>query len=331
MGAVCPRLTVKPILLLSLPRSGSTLVQRVLATHPDVATVSEPWLLLPLTYSVRPEGARAEYWHPLAAQAVGDFAQALPGGRDEYLAEVGGLATRLYERLADGAEYFVDKTPRYHLIAEDLPRLLPDAKLIFLWRNPLAVVSSLLRTFRAGRFEPGLFSVDLESGLVNLTNAWEQAEDTGSAFAVRYEDLISGEREWRRLFEGLGLDFDPSLLEQFPEVELQGRYGDPTGVSEYETISAEPKSKWLQDLGGPVRKAWARAYLERIGEARLRMMGYDPVDLRAAIERTPRRIPSAPVDAMRLATSRLTDARHRRTVRRPDSPRPIEPRGRRRP
>jgi hypothetical protein len=45
------------IFLLSLPRSGSTLAQRILAAHEGIATTSEPWILLPYGYAnVLPAG-----------------------------------------------------------------------------------------------------------------------------------------------------------------------------------------------------------------------------------------------------------------------------------
>ena len=316
-------MSVTPILLLSLPRAGSTLVQRVLAANPGVATASEPWFLLPLAYSLRDEGARAEYWHPLAAQAVNDLAAALPGGRERYLAELGETARRVYTALAGDADHFLDKTPRYHLIADELPAMLPDAKLVFLWRNPLAVVASLLRTFRAGRFEPQLFAVDLEDGIANLTAAWERHQGSDSTVAVRYEDLLAGEAEWRRLHEALGLGFDPAQLEGFAEVRLAGRYGDPTGVADYAAISAEPEGKWLADLAGPVRRRWARRYLDRIGSERLALMGYDRAALEAELARAPARPLSAPGDALRLVRSRREHRRHLRTVRAADSPQPL--------
>jgi hypothetical protein len=40
-----------PLFLLSLPRSGSTLAQRILAAHAGIATTSEPWILLPYLYA----------------------------------------------------------------------------------------------------------------------------------------------------------------------------------------------------------------------------------------------------------------------------------------
>ena len=52
---------IRPIFIFSLPRAGSTLVQRVLAAHDDIATTSEPWILLPFLFSTKEQGVYAEY------------------------------------------------------------------------------------------------------------------------------------------------------------------------------------------------------------------------------------------------------------------------------
>ena len=69
----------EPVFLFSLPRSGSTLVQRLIAGHPEVATTSEPWVLLPLLYTMRRPGAFTEYGHRTAVRAIDDFTGQLPG------------------------------------------------------------------------------------------------------------------------------------------------------------------------------------------------------------------------------------------------------------
>src|SRR3712207_7451790 len=76
-----------PLFLFSLPRSGSTLAQRILAAHEPIATASEPWILLPYLYTLREHGVYAEYNHRILVQAVEDFCAVLPGGRDDYRSE----------------------------------------------------------------------------------------------------------------------------------------------------------------------------------------------------------------------------------------------------
>jgi len=51
---------ITPIFIFSLPRSGSTLMERILATHPAVGTASEPWILLPFLYTRIRDGVYAE-------------------------------------------------------------------------------------------------------------------------------------------------------------------------------------------------------------------------------------------------------------------------------
>ena len=46
------------ILMISPPRAGSTMLQRILGSHSDIHTVSEPWLVLHPLYALRPEGIR---------------------------------------------------------------------------------------------------------------------------------------------------------------------------------------------------------------------------------------------------------------------------------
>ncbi len=71
---------IRPLFLLSQPRAGSTFVQRVLAAHPKISTASEPWILLPLLYSLRDEGIRAAYDHHQLVLAIEDFSRQLPRG-----------------------------------------------------------------------------------------------------------------------------------------------------------------------------------------------------------------------------------------------------------
>src|SRR5688500_7012591 len=69
----------------SLPRTGSTLLQRIIATQPEVATASEPWILLPYLYTLRESGVYAEFGHRMMVRAIEDFYENQLGGRDAYL------------------------------------------------------------------------------------------------------------------------------------------------------------------------------------------------------------------------------------------------------
>lgn len=264
-----------PIFLLSPPRSGSTLVQRVLGAHAEIATVSEPWILLAPLYALR-EGSYAEYRHFVSRVALEDFCRELPGGRDDYLQAIREMALYLYSRAGGKAEarYFLDKTPSYTLVVDDIIRAFPDAKLIFLWRNPLAIIASEVATFRRNRWRLHCVRVQLYEGIANLVAAWRQYADRGCA--VQYERLVTEPaREWSRLFSYLELAYDPDVLTRFAAVELRGRVQDSMGVRRYATLSREPLEKWKTTLASPIRRTWCRHYLQWLGAERLAAMGYE--------------------------------------------------------
>jgi hypothetical protein len=266
---------IRPIFVFSITRSGSTLVQRVIAAHDGVATVSEPWLLLPYLYTLRREGVSAEYTHPLLVTAIEDFCKELPAGSEDYRRELRDFVLRLYEKAAGpDARYFVDKSPPYYFVADEIMRLFPEGRFIFLWRNPLSIIASIIETWRLGRWTPTLFREDLFIGLPRLVSAY-MANPAG-AHAVRFEDLIGGDTDvWRRLMAYLEIEFDPSALDRFNEVELCGRMGDHVGSGRYSSLSAEPAQKWAETIANPLRKLWCRRYLRFLGDERLAAMGYD--------------------------------------------------------
>jgi hypothetical protein len=292
-------MTVRPIFLLSLPRSGSTLVQRVLAAHEGVATAPEPWIALPQVYALRDAGAYAEYGHALAARAIGDFARGLRGGEDAYWAEVRSMLERLYAAAAGPADrFFVDKTPRYHFVAEDLFRLFPRATFVFLWRNPLAVVASTVETWGRGRWMVERWRGELFEGLDRLVRAFEAHRE--GAYAARYEDLVlRPEESWPPLFEHVGIAFDPGSLRRFADVELEARMGDPTGRRRYAALSTEPLERWKRTMSSPLRKRWCRSYLRWIGQRRLEVMGYRLDALLEELDAAPSGPRSLPSDLVR--------------------------------
>ena len=296
---------VVPVFVFSLPRSGSTLLQRMLATHPAVETASEPWILLPFLYALRRKGIYAEYGHRTSIRAIEDFAAGLPGGERQYLDAVRDLALRLYrERAGAAAQFFVDKTPRYHVIAGDILKMFEDARFIFLWRNPLAIVASMIQGWGHGRWNLYEFEVDLYDGLEALVEAQQAAGDR--AISVRFAELVDKSPEARdRVFTFLGLEMADADPERQIQVHLDGRMGDQTGVRQYSRLSQEPRIKWTKTLGSPLRKAWCRRYLRWIGRERLRAMGYELDELLQELAAIPSSWRTLPSDALRMVAGRF--------------------------
>lgn len=267
------------IVLFSLPRSGSTLLQRILAADERIASTAESWLLLPLFYSLREGNTFSEYGHSSAANAIRDFSRHLPRGEADYRRAVAQSALHLFRKVSPrGVRYYLEKTPRNALIAEEIIETFPNARYLFLWRNPLAVAASMIETFGRGRWNLYRFEIDLYEGLDRLVRA--VSLPVKNKLVLRYEDLLQSPRDAvLRLSTLLGLDLDEDILRKFSRIHLRGQMGDPTGVQQYKDLSTAPIDKWKETLATPLRRRWARRYLDWIGPKRLEAMGYDCSEL----------------------------------------------------
>ena len=296
---------VTPIFLVSLPRSGSTLAQRVLATHREIATASEPWIMLPLFSAFEYDLCKARYSQETLENAVHDFCSVLPGGIQDYNRAAASFAYTLYESMAaeGNASYFLDKTPRYHLIVHHLLATFPDAKFIVLWRNPLATLGSRIQSY-GGALRIQNYKIDLYDGLANLVNACQNNPDR--IHTVKYEDMVASPEEvFCDMFEYLDLDYDSSSIASFDNVKLVGQMGDKTGQLSYQSIAADPVQKWKKTLATPVRRWWCRRYLDWVGEERLELMGYDKFELLDGLNSSKSNYASVPSDFARMLNARI--------------------------
>ena len=268
-------LTRTPIFLFSLPRSGSTLCQRILGMHKEIATVAEPHLLLHYLYSLNEQGVYARYDNENAVSWIKVFFESLPNKHDDYFEELHDFIIRLYSKSINKESiYYLDKTPIYNLIAEEILTIFPNAKYIFLWRNPIAVLSSINETFHRGSWGIYLWENQLYQGLENLHNVYQS--NAHKSISINYEDMVSDPiKVFRNVFGYLDLSFDPTLLSNFANEEY-GRLGDPNYLlEENKRIHSKSLEKWKHTLNNPLRNLWCRRYLKWIGPERLNDMGYD--------------------------------------------------------
>ena len=263
----------KLIFLFSLPRSGSTLVQRVLAVHDALITASEPWLLLSLIASKKSELTSGLYNVGSTSKAIDGFLSDYPGGEVAYEKKLNDFVYEVYESISnDDYTHILDKTPRYHCIASDIQRIFPEAKIIFLWRNPLSVCSSLLDSWGQGRWNLYQFYFDIFHGQKSMIEAFQKSTD---CISIKYEDLVDeGSEEWVRLFDYLGLDNVNGCLEKFSNIKISGM-GDQVGQNKYTRISSQSIHKWKTSFSNPLRVYWAKKYLKWYSENFPKQPHYD--------------------------------------------------------
>src|SRR5687767_7586522 len=144
------------VIVIASPRSGSTLLQRMLGSHSQVFTHPEPHMLTPLAYlGYHDTVDKAAYDHINAAEAIREFVSGLPRGEEDYLDALRAYTDMMYGRMlgTSGKRLFLDKTPAYSLVHEFVTRLYPSARYIVLTRHPLAVMSSFAGTFFEGDWQ----------------------------------------------------------------------------------------------------------------------------------------------------------------------------------
>jgi len=281
------------VFVISQPRAGSTLLQRILGSHPDIHTVSEPWLMLHPLYALRGEGYEAEYDAHCARSAVQRFLQTVPGGEDEYIEGTRRMYTYLYERALIGsdARYFLDKTPRYYFIVPELYRTFPEAHYVILLRNPLAVLCSVLKTWIGGDWlRLYWFKHDLLEAPQLLLGARALLGERG--VIVHYEQLVRDpEGEVQRICDRLRVEFVPEMIEYGRHDLPRWHFGDQQAIYQYTRPASENVGRWVQALGDPQIWRLANEYLQFLGQETVEQMGYSHEELQQVLEaQRPRRV-----------------------------------------
>jgi hypothetical protein len=280
------------IFLISQPRAGSTMLQKILGAHPEIHTVSEPWLALRPLFALREEGSAADYDTALGRRAVRDFLGHLPEGEQAYWEGVRLLLNHLYGRAleATGKRIFLDKTPRYYFVIPELRRVFPGARFVFLLRNPLAVLSSILENWIRSD-DPWQLRNSRHDLMAAPRLLLEGIRASGpDAIVVRYEEVaVDPAPVIRRLCEKLAIDFEPGMVE-YGGVGSGERwaFGDQGTVYREHRPAPEYAGRWRSVLGrSPVWEGWARAYLEALGPELVAELGYDYQALSGSLAAAP--------------------------------------------
>jgi hypothetical protein len=257
-----------PIFIFSLPRSGSTLLQKIIASSKDVSTSAEPWILLPLLYSQKNEGVLTEYSHSKARKAFDQINLKLCENSkcyDQYLKD---FVLSIYKGLSDEKSvFFLDKTPRYYLIIKEIEKLFPESKFIFLFRNPLSIYSSKLNTRRNNSFKY-LYSdnIDLIYGNKLLAEGYLRFKD--KSMKIIYRDLINDKNEILKQLElFLGFELNKDVFEDLSKVVIKGEMGDPGLLGLVNNhINNSSLKKWETTFNTPFRKKIAINYLYKLDD-----------------------------------------------------------------
>lgn len=185
-----------PVVIIGMMRSGTTLAEQILSSHPQIGASGEQ-----------------KFWphsHPsLYGKDNGNF-------KPSMLPTLGKNYVGLLKKIAPTSPYVTDKNPANYENLGAIHCALPNARIIHMRRNPLDTCISIYAT-------PNRIPVDFAYDKDNIAFAYEQylrlMEHWRSVLPedrfieVNYEDIVADrERQARRMLELVGLDWDDALL-----------------------------------------------------------------------------------------------------------------------
>jgi tetratricopeptide (TPR) repeat protein len=187
-----------PIFVIGMPRSGTTLVEQIVSSHPSAGAAGE---ISALNDAVRNLGA---------------FPDAIGGASDEALSRAGEKYVRKLRTYAPGAAYVTDKAPSNFYLIGFIRLALPDAKIVHVMRDPVdTCLSCYSKLFTRGQG----YSYDLAElgryyrAYSDLMRHWRDVLPEGRMLDVRYEDVVGDiEGQARRLLNYCGLEWDERVL-----------------------------------------------------------------------------------------------------------------------
>lgn len=211
-----PRATLRkdvpqPIFVCGFPRSGTTLLERILSSHPEIRAGGELSFaagMRTIVNRIFPEDGAFPENLSRSWTADGHYLANLL--RDYYLARA--EQARL---LDSGHRFFVDKMPFNELYLPLIGMAFPHATIIRVVRQPLDVcVSMMSQNFTHG-FNCGYRLADIVSHLAAMSDLTQhyRREVQLPELVVRYEDLVNDpERVTRQLLQQVGVPFDEACL-----------------------------------------------------------------------------------------------------------------------
>ncbi|MFQ5698362.1 MAG: sulfotransferase [Myxococcota bacterium] len=281
------------IFLISAPRSGSTLLARMLGAHSAIAAGPEPHLISPLACLGYFERVESAAYDPVLSQmGIRELVRRLPDGEKVYLEACRAYSDALYRAWLNAqppSEWVLDKTPAYALFLDFLERLYPNARYLVLTRTPLAILWSQVESFFDGDFAAAERQSPVLARYVPAIARFLR-ESATARLHLHYEQLVAEPRaQMERVLGFLGLGFEEATIEygstgQAASPASRG-LGDPVGVSRHDRPVTSSSLRWASALGAdPERRSQALRALERLDDADLETWGYPRNEILRALE-----------------------------------------------
>lgn len=277
----------RPIFVVGCARSGTTLLEMMLHSHPRIAMPPETRFLIKLY------NERANYGDLNIPENRAAVAAAIVDRKDSKFSDlqldkevvrkklidgpptIGSAAGIIFREYAaqHGKPRWGDKRPNYIGYIDQLLALFPDAQIVHIIRDGRDCVASLKRM--SWWNHPFRYNINKWIHAIEAGNAARQKLRADQYFELKYEDLVGNpEKELRSLCQFLGEEFYATMLEPYktaplvvPKHKLESHHQQLT----LKEISPRAVGKWREGLNEK-----EAALMEVMAEKQLSQYGYAP-------------------------------------------------------
>lgn len=236
----------RPIFIVGMPRSGTTLAERILSSHPKVKSLGElsDFAIL-LKRQLKTPGPLVLEERLIAAAARAD------------LRDVGAAYLARVEMLGGASPHYIDKMPFNAFLAAAILKALPGARVICLRRSPFDVLFANYRQLFATGFSYYSYAYDFGDTAHFVAQFERMADALAEALPARrflplhYEHMIDDQRgQTERLLEFCGLEWDDACMRFHENAQP---VATASAVQVRSPIYSSSKDKWRRYAAGAER------------------------------------------------------------------------------
>ena len=275
-----------PIFIVGMPRSGTTLVRAMLSSHPRITISPETHYL---TVCMRrfghldvgcPEGFET-FWRQFVQTDRFSHLDIDPDTTKTRILGYGPVTHRtiftgLMEEFAGriGKPRWGEKTPGHYLHIDTLLEWFPEARIVYVLRDPRAVVSSMQAVPWGGRDTDQFARQWLQC--LRIMAKWETDERVD---VVAYEQLVDDpEQQLRRMCRFLNEEYSPAMCDRSEAnllLEKRQGWAGQALTEALKPLSRDSISKWRSNLS-----EYQVAVIEHLARREMLSLGYQPVTRR---------------------------------------------------
>jgi tetratricopeptide (TPR) repeat protein len=228
-----------PVFVIGFPRSGTTLLDVILDSHPRIRTLEEKPAI----------SAMYEALDTFPHELMDAIPDLTPAQFDRLRAAYFRTAERFVDRRA--GEILVDKLPLNTIHVGFILRVFPSARFIMAVRHPCDVcLSCFMQDFKLNIAMANFCTLeDAARAYRRVMDLWQQYVRVlpHSCHLVRYEDLIEDfQTETRRVLEFLNVDWNDAVLDYANHAKGRGKINTPSYEQVIQPIYTRSRYRWLR-------------------------------------------------------------------------------------